>query len=190
MKKRYWAILAIALGYPIYIAAAIFNYSTQTTASNADVAIVLGAAVWKSQPSPVFKERINHAIKLYHGGQVKTLLFTGGIGDGDTESEATVAKRFAVLHGVPSKDILIEETSTITLENIHNAYHLMQKHQLESALLVSDPLHMKRAMMMAKEIMSQIKPSPTTTSRFQSVEAQLKMLLSETYYYIGHQLRM
>jgi vancomycin permeability regulator SanA len=44
------------------VAANIYFYGTQKTVMKADVAIVLGTAVWREKPSPVFRGRINHAI--------------------------------------------------------------------------------------------------------------------------------
>ncbi|MGF6354254.1 vancomycin permeability regulator SanA [Paenibacillus sp. 4624] len=43
-----------------------------------DAAIVLGAAVQGDIPSPVFRERIEQAIRLYKVGTVRNLIFTGG----------------------------------------------------------------------------------------------------------------
>ena len=53
----------------------------------ADCAIVLGAAAWHNKPSPVLKERLNHAIGLYKTDRVRALVLTGGYGkDGITAS--------------------------------------------------------------------------------------------------------
>ena len=74
----------------------------------ADVAIVLGAAVYSDRPSPVFEERIKHGIDLYRAGKVRRLLFTGGYGDGAQFAEATAAKSYALEMEVPPCAILIE----------------------------------------------------------------------------------
>ncbi len=49
------------------VGTSIYAYGNRTITTSADAAIVLGAAVWNDQPSPVFRERINHAIALYRG---------------------------------------------------------------------------------------------------------------------------
>lgn len=46
--------------------------------AHADAAVVLGAAAWDKRPSPVFRERINHAITLYQSHRVGKIIFTGG----------------------------------------------------------------------------------------------------------------
>jgi uncharacterized SAM-binding protein YcdF (DUF218 family) len=167
----------------------IYFYSFKSSNEKADAAIVLGAAVWDGNPSPVFEERIKHAIKLYNSGQVNKLVFTGGIGDGDSKSEAAVAKEYAIKHGVSSQAVIVEEQSKFTFENLHFASQQVVVNQIDFVLLVSDPLHMKRSMMIAEDIGMRAAPSPTGTSRYKSYSSKMKMLLSETYYYIGYQIR-
>src|SRR5215469_16846942 len=86
-------LLLLGIGYT---AISIYAYGRQTSHDSADAAIVLGAAVWGEEPSPVFRERINHALILYRTGRVRKLIFTGGIGKGTTIAEAEAAKRFAI----------------------------------------------------------------------------------------------
>jgi hypothetical protein len=115
----------------------------------ADVAIVLGAAVYGDRPSPVFEERIRHGIGLYKAKAVEKLLFTGGFGEGAGAAESLVARRYALARGIPAEAILTETLSRTTKQNLVEARRLMRAEGLESALIVSDPLHMKRAMRMA-----------------------------------------
>jgi hypothetical protein len=49
-------------------------------------------------------------------------------------------------------------------------------------LVVSDPLHMRRAMRMAIDLGLDAHPSPTPTSRYRSLTTQLPMLLREVYF--------
>ena len=61
-----------------YAAYDIWSYRFKTDAGvKTDAGIVLGAASWNGKPSPVFKERINHAISLYKTEILKDY-FTGG----------------------------------------------------------------------------------------------------------------
>ncbi len=167
----------------------IYRYSFVIEDIKADAAIVLGAAVWGDSPSPVFRERINHAINLYKDGKVDYLIFTGGVGNADELAESEMAKVYAIDKGIPENAILTETSSTITLENIQEAKKLMNQTGLKTALIVSDPIHMKRAMIMAKRSGMTAYTSPTTTSRYRTWKTKLDFLLSETYYYIGYLVR-
>jgi vancomycin permeability regulator SanA len=70
LKKRWfigiWLILLIVAILANYLAWSIYNYPNTSTPVQADAAIVLGAAAWGERPSPVFRERINYALELYH----------------------------------------------------------------------------------------------------------------------------
>jgi uncharacterized SAM-binding protein YcdF (DUF218 family) len=63
----------------------------------------------------------------------------------------------------------------------------MRQHGIESAVVVSDPLHMKRAMMMADDLGIVAASSPTPTSRYRSLKTKLRFLLRELYF-IHHYL--
>ena len=175
------ALLVLAL-----VAVRIYTYGNNVAVVNGDAAIVLGAAVWGDEVSPVFRERINHAIDLYRTGRVRKIIFTGGQGNKDELTEAAEARQFALKNGIPGKDILIEEASHTTYENVVNAKRLADAHGLKKVLIVSDPLHMKRAVAMARDIGLEAYPSPTPTTRYQGWRSQFQSLTHETYYYIGY----
>ena len=150
---------------------------------------MLGAAVWTNQVSPVFKERINHALNLYRKGQVRKLIFTGGQGNPGEPTESAAARDYAIQSGIPASDILIEEQSHTTYENILYAKQLADTHGIKKVLIVSDPLHENRAMAMAEDAGLVAEASPTPSTRYQGVGSQLGLLAHETYYYIGYLLR-
>ncbi len=167
----------------------IYNFSLKRDRVAADIGIVLGAAVWGDSPSPVFEERIKHAINLYHNGDVKQLIFTGGVGNKDEPAESEVARTYAIKNGIPEDNIFIETSSKNTFENITESKKIMDNIGVNSVLIISDPLHMKRAITMAKDLEMSAYSSPTPTTRYRSWKTKLGLLSSETYYYIGYLLR-
>ncbi|WP_309245652.1 hypothetical protein [Desmonostoc muscorum] len=81
ISKKWLILVTLALISAFLLAIAssassIYLYGSSTNNIKADAAIVLGAAVWGEKPSPVFRERINHAINLYKNGSVKAIIFT------------------------------------------------------------------------------------------------------------------
>ena len=157
--------------------------------ASADAAVVLGAAVWTAQVSPVFRERINHGIDLYRNGRVQKIIFTGGQGNPGEPTESSAARQYALQRGIPASDILIEEKSHTTYENILYAKQLADTHGIKKVLIVSDPLHMKRAVAMATDVGLVAEPSPTPSTRYQGLKSQMTLLAHETYYYIGYLVR-
>ena len=172
----------VAVAWCVTSAAVICRFGAMDQAKASDCVIVLGAAVRGGEPSPVFEERIRHGIKLYRSGQAPKILFTGGVGDGQSRSESAMARSFAVRQGVPAEDILIEESSRSTKGNLEEARQLMRRHGLSSAIVVSDPLHMRRAMLIADRLGISAVSSPTPTTRYRSLNTQLPFLFRELYY--------
>ena len=161
-------------------------FSTKNQKCKADVAIILGASTYNGEVSPVYQERINHGVMLYHDGYVKKLIVTGGMGEGNFESDASAAKRYAILQGIPETDILTEDTSTITQENLENAKLIMDEYKFDTAIIVSDPLHMRRAMLLAEDAGVKAYSSPTTTSKYISLKTKIPFLVRETFFYVGY----
>ncbi len=189
-KKKYWlsGMLLLCFLYILIHTWQIVSYSRKNELQEADVAIVLGAGVIGKEPSPVFVERIRHGIWLYENGYVRALIMTGGYGEDALCSEAYAAKTYAVSQGVPEEDIYIEEKSRITQENICYAKELMTEHGFTDALVVSDPLHMKRAMLMAADYGLEAYTSPTPTTRFISPKTKLPFLARELFFYSGYRI--
>ena len=189
MKRLFRAaavVLAAAVLYTALQAVSIWRYGAVDETRPADVAIVLGAGTFNGVVSPVYQERINHGVWLYQNGYVKKLILTGGYGAGSTVSDAAAAGQYAVSIGMPEADILLEEGSAITQENLQYARELMEEAGDETALVVSDPLHMKRAMLLAKDAGIEAYSSPTPTSRYRSLKTKAKFLAREVFYYIGY----
>lgn len=185
-KQRYRIAVALLSLLPIWALAPsvlIWRQGSVDHARPSDCAIVLGAAAYHTRPSPVFEERIRHAIDLYDQGLVKAIVFTGGYGVGAPHAESEVGRDYALRHGVPAHAIHIETVSRTTLENLEEAQRVMRRAGLSTAILVSDPYHLKRALMMAHDLRIDAVTSPTPTSRFRSWHSRLLFLARETYFY-------
>lgn len=180
------ALVGLVLLYVTANAVSIWTFRAGDQTQRADVAIVLGAAVWEGEVSPVYAARLDHAVALYQGGYVKDLIVTGGVGEGNDTPDAWAARDYAVAHGVPQADVLVEDTSTITQENLENAKVMMDAQGLRTALIVSDPLHMRRSMLLARDAGLIAYSSPTTFSRYTTWRTKLPFLARETFFYIGY----
>ena len=181
--KTLGVLILLPLVWLLALSTAIWSYGTRNQAEKADCAIVLGAAVYGDRPSPVFEERIRHGIALYQTGLVAKIIFTGGCGTGAEHAESEVAAAYAARAGVPAADLLTERRSRTTQQNLAEAKLLMDAHGLRTAILVSDPLHMRRAMWMAGDLGIAAVPSPTPTTRYRSLKTKLEFLRHELYYW-------
>ncbi len=178
---RLGAVLGLwLLGVAIYIV----WVGARDQAAPADAIIVLGAAAYDAKPSPVFEERIRHGLDLYQRGYAPTLIFTGGFGgNGARFAESQVARRYALRHDVPADAILIETVSRTTRQNLIEARGLMRSHGLHRAIVVSDPLHMARALRLCRELQIDALASSTPSTRFRSFQTRWRFLLQEVYFF-------
>lgn len=175
-------LVGMPLVWNIGMALAIVRAGAPNPEGRADVAIVLGAAVWDTEPSPVFAARIDHAIWLFERGQVKRLLFTGGRSQGDRLSEAQAAQDYALAKGVSQSAISLEMTSTSTYGNLSSAKGVMRASGMRTAVIVSDPYYLLRGGMIADKIGIVHALSPTPTSQYRSFGAKAGQLSREMYY--------
>ncbi|MDA3901621.1 MAG: YdcF family protein [Spirochaetes bacterium] len=183
------SLLFIACGsYFTYTVYTVYSYPRNRPAVESDAAIVLGAAAWGGKPSPVFRERINHAIRLYNSGLCSYIIFTGGKGGPDEPGESVIAQRYAIEQGIDKKYILLENQSKNTEENIYYAGRIAEKYGFKTFTLVSDPYHLKRASVIAEYYGMTVFPSATPTTRFKGNEKKFEFLIRESYYLILYRI--
>jgi len=192
MVRRLAIAAAVIIAVPVVLSlgfgAAVLSYAAMSDDGPADAAIVLGAAVPSTGPSPVYVERLNHAIDLYRSGAVKYLIMTGGKGLGERVAEAEAGRQKAIEDGVPPEAILTETASRDTEQNLANVRPIVDAHGFRRVLIVSDPLHMMRAMQAASAAGLDAAPSPTPTTRYRTLVSQLPMLIRETYYNMHYRI--
>jgi uncharacterized SAM-binding protein YcdF (DUF218 family) len=160
---------------------AVYLFGLRNEARPADAIVVLGAAQYQGKPSPVLKARLDHAIELYRDSIAPALILTGGVGVGDTLSEAEVGRRYAMKAGVPRARILIEQAGISTEQSMRTVARLMHSRGMHSAVMVSDPFHMLRLRILARRLGIQAYSSPTRTSPIrEGSEAEWKFVLRES----------
>lgn len=144
--------------------AAVYLYGLRDQARPADAIIVLGAAQYQGRPSPVLRARLDHAIALHRDSLAPVLIFTGGVGVGDTISEAEVGRRYALREGVEERRIIVETAGLSTEQSMRTVGELMGSRGMSSAVLVSDPFHMLRLRVVAARHGISSYSSPTRSS--------------------------
>jgi uncharacterized SAM-binding protein YcdF (DUF218 family) len=157
----------------------------QVGAGQVGAALVLGAAQWNGDPSPVLRARLDHALDLYRRGQVRQIILTGGVGTGDTTSEAAAGKKYLVEHGMTADALLLEDQGTTTWESLRNAVPLARANRIGAVLLVSDPFHMLRSIKMARDLGLIAYGSPTRSSPIAAGSAEeARYIVREAWAYM------
>ena len=179
-----WRLCVLLLLWLLGVAAWIIWVGDRDQAAPSDAIIVLGAAAYDAKPSPVFEERIRHGLDLYRQGLAPKLIFTGGFGGATARfSESQVARRYALEQQIPAQDILIESRSRTTRQNLVEAKRLMDAHGMRRVILVSDPLHMARALRLSRELGIDALASSTPSTRFRSFHTSWRFLAQEIYFF-------
>ena len=177
-------LAAVWLFHSVSIAAYDANWDGKT----ADCGIVLGAAVWGSAPSPVYRARLDYGIELAKKHSVRRLIFTGGTGYGKEVSEGDVGKNYAVKQGLSGDRLFVENRSFTTKQNLANSLPIVEKEQCSRILIISDPYHLKRAVEMARDLNLDAYPAATPQTMFRTWRTKFEFLMSETYYLLQYRV--
>lgn len=117
-----------------------------------DAVVVLGAAQYNGKPSPVLRERLDHALRLYRDGVAPRIVLTGGKRAGDKFTEAYAGYRYLTERGVPSKDVLAVTDGSSTWDSLRAAERVLHKLGAQRVTLVSDSYHSRRVLGIADEV--------------------------------------
>ncbi len=184
-RRSYRAILALTVVAVLLcggLAWDVWRFAGHSAPGPASAALVLGAAVLGDEPSPVLVERLRHAEELYRAGDVGKIVVTGGLSPEDDLSEAVASRNWLEAAGVPESDIVLEDQSRTTFENFELAKPLLERAGIEDVLIVSDPLHMRRAKLIADRTGIAADTSPTRTSLYRSWDTVIPFLAREVWF--------
>ena len=159
-----------------------------STVSRVDAILVLGAAQYNGDPSPVFEGRLEHAQLLYEEGKADTVLVLGGGAPGDRTTEAEAGRDWLVSQGVPSDAVVASPVGSTTLESLEAAAAWMDDRGMDSAFLVSDPWHNLRVKRMASDLGLEAYASATWQSAARTEGTRFGGYLRETLAYVYYRL--
>ena len=139
------ALIAIALFMPrsimgLYAADKTF---TVEDVPSARIAIVFGAGLLRDgSAGPVLSDRMQTAVALYQGGKVEKILVSG-----DNRfveyNEPEAGRQYALEHGVPNEDIVLDYAGRRTYDTCYRAKYIFG---VDEAILVTQEFHMPRAL--------------------------------------------
>jgi len=145
-------IVTLILAYPLWVGLQVWQQSRTDEVHTADAIVVLGAAQYNGDPSPVFQARLDHAAYLYLEDLSPTIIVTGGRQPGDTFTEAEAGENYLAAQGISRDDILGETEGSTTYESLEAVTEIAADNGIDSLLLVSDPMHSERVKRMAHDL--------------------------------------
>jgi uncharacterized SAM-binding protein YcdF (DUF218 family) len=143
------ASLVLALLVPAAMVYLAFDGSGDHTEPT-EAALVLGYALAPDGTAqPQLIGRMEHAIDLYKRGVVHHLVLSGGVGKAG-RTEAGVMRDQALAAGVPAEALVLDEDARSTVENFACSRPLLERLGSGPVLVVTEPWHMSRAMLLAR----------------------------------------
>jgi vancomycin permeability regulator SanA len=143
----------VGVGTVIVLAPSVWTYASsshyRTDVAHVPatpVALVLGAGVWGSTPSPFLVGRLNIAVQLYQQGKVKVVLVSGDNSRKDYD-EPAVMRDYLVEHGVPAQKIVVDDAGFDTWDSCVRAKKIFG---VDRATVVSQDFHLPRAVALCR----------------------------------------
>lgn len=177
-RRLYVRVVALfgvfMLGYLVITFGQVWWTSRQDGSREADAVVVLGAAQYDGRPSPVLKDRLDHALEIYEDDLVEVIVVTGGKQQGDRFTEAFTGYTYLRQHGVPENALLTEVQGRNSWESIAAAARILRDRGLTDAVMVTDGYHALRVDAIADELGLDASVSPSRPG------GSLKELVKET----------
>jgi uncharacterized SAM-binding protein YcdF (DUF218 family) len=185
------ALVVVVLAVLGVTALAVWRAAHHDDASEVDTVdliVVLGAAQYGGNPSPVFAGRLDHAALLFRQERAPLVVIVGGNRPGDTTTEAEAGREYLIAKGLPSGSVSAEPVGNTTFESLRALATWMEQRQLHSAFLVSDPWHNLRIERMASDLGFEGHASATWTSAAKTEGTRLGGYVRETFAYLYYRI--
>lgn len=157
-RKRPWLtalVCLLALGIAAFAAleAYIGLHSVTRIEGTPQTMVIFGCQVKPWGPSVLLQDRLDTALSYLENDPEMKIVVTGGKGDDEHQSEAQCMYDYLTAHGVDGEQILMEDQSRNTWQNINCTRKLLSSEEgTEWAtgryLLVSNGFHLSRIQML------------------------------------------
>lgn len=152
--SRRMVLIVVSVGFA-YLAVnflSVLAASGRDDRQPVDAIVVLGAAQYDGDPSPVFAGRLDHALELWQEGLAPLIVTTGSNQPGDRVTEGFAGFEYLRFGGVPEESLLVITDGASTWEQLAATALQLRLRDLDSVLLVSDPYHALRLTQIAAEV--------------------------------------
>ena len=146
-------ILAGVLAFAVLLGV-VLSGAHASVSGDPQVMIVLGCQVKPWGPSVLLQDRLDTALAYLQDHPDMTVVACGGQGADEPESEAQAIADYLTENGVSKRNILLDEDSHNTHQNLENAAKLLSEENMDPAqtqvVVVSNGFHLTRARMLAQ----------------------------------------
>ncbi len=143
------------LAYFCFVESFIIRNARTDAEPERNYLIVLGAAVYGDQPSLTLIRRLEGAADYLERYPDSVAIVSGGMGKGETITEAQAMADWLIARGVDPARVIPEPKAASTEENLINSFALIRERGDDPAgnvAIVSSAYHLYRAKLMAKNL--------------------------------------
>ncbi len=187
----FWAVIGSTIFYISFIFVAFLFYSVFTRtiprSSTYDFIIVLGAGLINGERvTPLLASRCDKAVKVYNRSMSSAkIVCSGGQGSDEKISEARAMKNYILTKGVPDKDIILEDKSVNTIENLSNTKRMLDQNKGRKKIaLVTSNYHVQRAMIYSRQVGIQCTGIGSRTALYFWPSAMIREYIALMKYYL------
>ncbi len=148
-------LVCIGLAYFCFVEYFIIKNARTDRDAGRDYLIVLGAAVYKDQPSLTLVRRLEGALQYLNEHPKTIAIVTGGKGTGEEITEAQAMHDWLIARGVAPERIIQEPKAASTMENLQFSFDIIRARGDEpqgKVAIVSSAYHLYRAKLMAQKL--------------------------------------
>jgi len=154
-RRVRWLVGMSLLFCGLYVLASFVQVQRASTASfdgSASAVVILGAAQYDGDPSPVFERRLRHGFALYEAGKAELIVTTGSNQEGDRFTEGFTGYEFLRELGVPDEDLVVVVDGKNTWEQLSATRAVLNDRGINDIVIVSDAYHALRSRLIAEDV--------------------------------------
>ena len=175
-------VLLFVLGFAVLLGL-VLSGSHDNVTGEPKVMVILGCKVESWGPSVLLQDRLDKALDYLEDHPDLTVVVSGGQGADEPMSEAQCMYDYLTAHGVDGSQILLEDQSHNTWENLRFTQALLQEKNVDAsqAVVVSNGFHLTRVRMLWGRVWEGEYTLSTLAAPSSHVPSRLKMYIREPF---------
>lgn len=149
---------------------------------NPKLMIVLGCQVKPWGPSVLLQDRLDKALEYWEDHREVTIVVSGAQGPDEPSTEARAMADYFMEKGVPEEQLLLEDRSHNTNQNLRYSLELLEQEGYDAAggvIVVSNGFHLSRVRMLWGRIRGETDSLSTLAAPTSHLPSRLKMYIRE-----------
>ena len=187
MKKKQWLrallglLLAVLLAFGALLGAVLYG-AYDHIQGDPQIMVILGCQINPWGPSVLLRDRLDKALDYLEDHPDMTVVVSGGQGPDEHISEAQCMYDYLTEHGVDEAQILLEDRSSNTVENLRYTMELLADEGYDTTadmVVVSNGFHLTRVRMLWSRVCGGDYNLSTLAAPSSHVPSRLKMYIRE-----------